>query len=383
MKHGARPPALRATLPLLAVVAAGALGAACGAGRPAAVTTTTTLPPLPPVVVALVTRIGAASSLGSGDTVVPVDVTAGSGSGPAAPIRVGAFPDAIAVAPGGAFAYVTSYAAGTLTPIDLATDTALPPIRVGNGPAGIAIAPDGKRAYVTDAGSSPLGDTVTPVDLETRTALAPITVGAGPQGIAITPDGSTAYVADAGAIVNGQVGPVGDTVTPIDLATRTALAPITVGNAPTAVVVAPDGSAVYVANASSGSVTPIPIGSGAAGTSMAVDGSPQALAFAAAGSSTLYVALAPSGVSAGGSLTAVSVVTGHVLRATGVCASPSGVAVTGATAWVTCTASGTIVPVDLRSGVKGAPISVGPGPYAIALTTRAQGGPASARSPSG
>ena len=369
---------LRAGGAVLATILAGAVCAACGGGAPVSVTTTTSLPPLPPEVVAYVTRIGSGPTLGSGDTVLPVDVTAGSGVGPSAPIRVGAFPDAIAVAPGGKVAYVTSYTEGTVTPIDLATGRALAPIHVGRGPAGIAITPDGRRAYVTEAGSSPIGHTVTPVDLATGRALAPIAVGPGPEGIAITPDGATAYVADAGAIVSGQVGGVGDTVTPIDLATGRALAPIPVGNAPVAVAVSPDGSAVYVANASSGSVSPVPVGSGAAAPPIAVAGSPQALAFAGGDSATLYVAVGSSGVARGGTLVPISTATGRAGRPTPVCAEPAGVADEPRTAPVKRITSARIVPVDLPSGTAGSPVAVGSGPYAIALATRPQG-PASAR----
>ena len=105
-------------------------------------------------------------------------------------------------------------------------------IAAGNGPAGIAITPNGEMAYVSDAGTAPIGNTVTPINLVTKKPLPPITVGDGPQGIAIPPDGKTAYVADAGAIVSGQSGPVGKTVTPSNLATGRALPPIPVGNGP-------------------------------------------------------------------------------------------------------------------------------------------------------
>jgi len=54
----------------------------------------------------------------------------------------------------------------------------------------IAIAPNGRIAYVTNYANS----TVTPIDLSTDAARAPIEVGGAPYGVAITSDGRTAVV---------------------------------------------------------------------------------------------------------------------------------------------------------------------------------------------
>ena len=364
----------RRRLPILAAAGLALGAAACGGGKAAAPTTTTRpLPPLPPQVVAYVTLIGTGSSLGLGDGVDEVDVTSGVAGAITGRVHVGAFPDAVAIVPGGTTAYVTSYSANSVTPIDVATGKAGKAIPAGDGPAGIAIAPDGKTAYVTDAGTSPIGDTVTPIDLVTGKALPPITVGDGPQGIAITPNGKLAFVADAGAIVTGQSGPYGDTVTPIDLVTGKALPPITVGNAPVAVAISPDGSTVEVANQNSGSVTPISVFSRTAGSPVPVDGAPQALAFGSGESSLVYAAVAPSAVAKGGDVTPISVANGTAGTPVKVCKDPSGLAVRGGTAWVTCLSSGAIEPVDLHARTTGAAVAVPGGPYAIALVSRPQG----------
>src|SRR6516162_1036340 len=100
-----------------------------------------------------------------------------------------------------ATAYVpTAYVlggSGTVTPIPIATNTALRPIRLGKrrSPCAIATTPDGKTAYVASYGPGPavLG-TVTPIRTATNTALRPVKVGPGPCAIAITPNGKTAYV---------------------------------------------------------------------------------------------------------------------------------------------------------------------------------------------
>ena len=51
------------------------------------------------------------------------------------------------------------------------------PISVGTEPNGITITPNGTTAYVADSGSN----TVTPINIATDTAGTPITVGTGPS----------------------------------------------------------------------------------------------------------------------------------------------------------------------------------------------------------
>ncbi|HLX78183.1 MAG TPA: PKD domain-containing protein, partial [Acidimicrobiales bacterium] len=97
---------------------------------------------------------------------------------------------------------------------------------VGNNPEGIAITPDGGTAYVSNDGSS----TVTPIDLATNTAGTAIPVGGAPVGLAVTPDGRTAYVAI----------PSNNTVVPINTSTNTAGVAIPVGNGPSAIAITPD-----------------------------------------------------------------------------------------------------------------------------------------------
>ena len=87
-----------------------------------------------------------------------------------------------------------------MTPIQTATNTALPPIKVGGWPLAIAITPDGKTAYVVNQDSG----TVTPIRIATNTALPPIRTGGNPFEIAITPDGKTAYV----SLVTAEVVPI-------------------------------------------------------------------------------------------------------------------------------------------------------------------------------
>ena len=198
--------------------------------------------------------------------------------------------------------------------------------------------------------------------MQTDRAESPITVGAGPQAIAISPDGKTAYVTDAGAVVTGQSGAIGDTVTPIDLSTKTALAPITVGNGPIGIAI--DGGTAYVANSGSESVSPIDLANRSAGAAISVGGVPAALA---ADGGTVWVAVGGRSSSAAGSLVPIAVSSDTTGSAVIVGASPSAVAIAQHKAWVVC--SGSIVPVKL-SGAKPAAehaVAVAGGPYALAL----------------
>src|SRR5881275_2892621 len=103
-------------------------------------------------------------------------------------------------------AYVANWGAGTVTPINTATNAVGAPISVGGSPAGVAITPDGNTAYVANYSSN----TVTPIRLSSNTAGSAIAVGFGPAWVAITPDGKTAYVANYGS----------NTVTPITVASN-------------------------------------------------------------------------------------------------------------------------------------------------------------------
>ena len=70
---------------------------------------------------------------------------------------------------------------------------------------------------------------MTPIATATNTAGAPITVGGAPRAIAITPNGKTAYVLNYGS----------GTVTPIATRTNTAGRSIRVGSDPSAIAITP------------------------------------------------------------------------------------------------------------------------------------------------
>jgi DNA-binding beta-propeller fold protein YncE len=88
----------------------------------------------------------------------------------------------MAFTPNGKTGYVTTNL-GTVIPISTATSKPGKPIKVTLSPDGIAITPGGKTAYVSD----PVLNTVTPVNLATRTVLRAIRSVPGPLAVVITP----------------------------------------------------------------------------------------------------------------------------------------------------------------------------------------------------
>jgi YVTN family beta-propeller protein len=251
----------------------------------------------------------------------------------------------IAPIAGPATAYVVSFGAGTVTPIDVATGRAGTAIQPGNSPWSIAITPDGRTAYVAGYSGG-----VTPVDLATGRVGTPIPVGGGMDAIAITPDGRTAYVAH------------NDGVTPIDLATGRAgtLIPVNLGNNGKAIAITPDGMTAYAMSFAAGSVTPIDLATGRAGTPIQVD-------------TAIAIAITPDGrtayVAADG-LTPIDLATGFVGTPIQAGDATWAVAITpdGKTAYVADFGNGSVTPVDLATGSAGTPIHVGGNPDAIAIT---------------
>ena len=108
---------------------------------------------------------------------------------------------------------------GSVSVINLVTNTVSAPLPVGSQPAGVAITPDGTRAYVANFGSN----SVYVINTATNTVVAPpIPVGSHPVGVATTADGTRAYVANWGS----------GTVSVVDTASNTVVNTIQVGSAP-------------------------------------------------------------------------------------------------------------------------------------------------------
>lgn len=294
---------------------------------------------------------------GDGNSVTPIDTATNT---PGKSIKVGTGPDAIAIAPNGATAYVVNsgngVGNGTVTPISTATGKPGKPIKVGYDPDAIAITPNGATAYVVNH------NTVTPISTATRKPGKPIKVGTGPDAIAITPNGATAYVADAGT-VNALDG----TVTPIQIATDRPGAAISVDGDPAGIAITPNGATAYVSNGG-GYVTPIDTATNRAGKFFQIDYGtgfdPGAIAITPNGS-TAYLAN-----SAANTVVPIATATNAVGRTITVGNGPSAIVVSasGSTAYVANSQDDTVSPIATATGRPGKPIKVGSFPVAIAVT---------------
>jgi len=144
-----------------------------------------------------------------------------------------ASPVGTAVRGDGSIAYV-SVVNGTVLVIDTATNTATATIGVGSSPVGLAVTPDGTHLYVCNRGS----DTVSVVDTATNAVTQNIAFpnGSGPISIAFKLDGSLAYVSNSG----------NSTVSVLNPATNTITATISVPAGTNQIAVTPDGGHAYV-----------------------------------------------------------------------------------------------------------------------------------------
>lgn len=168
-----------------------------------------------------------------------------------ATIAVGQNPSGIAVTPDSAFAYVANNnnvslpGQDTVSVLNLANNTLQQTISDSsfNEPYTVTINRTGTKAYVTNSNSS----TVTLINIATNTVLGTIEGFDGPSGFVITPDGNYAYVNNYGGPIVGSGN--GTTVRVVNLNTDTIVGPpITVGQAPAAMAMTPDGAYVYVAS---------------------------------------------------------------------------------------------------------------------------------------
>jgi YVTN family beta-propeller protein len=265
-------------------------------------------------------------------------------------------------------AYVTNTYGDSVTPIDVATNTAGSAIPAGPNPYGIAITPDGATAYV--ANNAEPGPSVTPIDLATNTAGPAIPVGGFATEIAVSPDDRTAYV------VTDTNGGFPTSVTPIDVATDTAGNPINLdpsrGSA-IDVAITPDSQTAYVAanrDPLSGTVTPITLATRHVGTAIQLPGpGVESVAVTPDGSTVWALSISPPN----DTLTPIDVHTNTVGTAISVaanvgCQGFAALAITpdGRKAYVSDPCANLVVPVDLVTQTVGTPIPMGA--YGIAIT---------------
>jgi hypothetical protein len=172
----------------------------------------------------------------------------------------------------------------------------------------------------------------------------PIGVGLFPA--ALTYDGTSVWVA------NGSEG----SVQRIPVASGIPGPPIPVGGFPEALAF--DGANIWVANANDDTIQKIPVATGVPGAPIAVGGQPDALVFDGA---NLWVANSDDET-----IQKIPVATGVPSSPIGVGGTPLALAFDGASVWV-ANYEGTVRRVPVTTGVPGPPIVVGSKPYGIAF----------------
>jgi predicted alpha-1,2-mannosidase len=223
-------------------------------------------------------------------------------------------------------------------------DPAMVPVRVARAGQMIPL------AYVLNY----RGSSVTPVDLATEAAGAPIAAGKRPEDAVVSRDGRRVYVADEGDTV----------VSVIDAENETLMARVKVGRAPTGVAITPDGKTVWVANGRDGSVQPIDTSTLKAGKAIRVGRFPVGVVMSHDGA-TLYTLDAGSN-----SVTPVNLRTRMAEAPITVGPRPSGGVIThdGKRLYVTDSNSNSVTLIDLASRKVLSTIPVGVRPRAIAIT---------------
>jgi YVTN family beta-propeller protein len=158
----------------------------------------------------------------------------------------------------GSKAYVTNSNSSTITIIDTASNTVIGVIGGFDGPSGMVITPDGNTAYVNNYGGpegvgSGNGTTVSVVNLNTNSVVgSPITVGLAPAALAMTPDGQFVYVAN---YVDGNQGT--GTISVIRTSDNTVVSTINGFFGPFAIAITPNGKYALVTNFGSNNFAPI------------------------------------------------------------------------------------------------------------------------------
>ncbi len=166
-------------------------------------------------------------------------------------------PYTVTISPDGDTAYVTNSNSTTITIINIGANEVIGVVGGFDGPSGMAITPDGSTAYINNYGGpeglgSGNGTTVRVLDLHTNTFVGtPITVGLAPAALAITPDGKHVYVVN---YVDGN--PNTGTISVIETTHNTVVTTIPGFSGPFGIAITPNGKYAYVANFGSNNFAP-------------------------------------------------------------------------------------------------------------------------------
>ncbi|OBJ45274.1 hypothetical protein A5630_14125 [Mycolicibacterium mucogenicum] len=233
-------------------------------------------------------------------------------------------------------------------------------ISVGTNPGAEVVGGDG-RLYVANTGSNTVSviNTTTGkrIDANPSWFSQDISVGTAPTALALSPDGTRLYVANSGSGTVSVINTVG--YKRIDANPSTSSKDITVGTAPSALTVGGDGR-LYVANKGSGTVSVVDPTTYSVTDTIGVGGQPTALAV---GTGKVYVANQGSNT--------VSVIDTSTLGVTGIAVgtAPTALALgTGGKLYV-ASQNGTLSTIDTATDtVLPAVIAVGPSPSSVAVS---------------
>lgn len=149
-------------------------------------------------------------------------------------------PDSVAVRPDGQYAYVTNTYNSSVSIFNTNTNAISGKIyiakTVGTGPEGISITPNGQYAYIANEGENP--GSVSVINLNTNTVLKNITTAGSPGAVFITPNGQLVYVVSGSAEIT-----VINTSTNIDIQN---ISGSLLGASPDPICVDPAGDTGYV-----------------------------------------------------------------------------------------------------------------------------------------
>lgn len=148
----------------------------------------------------------------------------------------------LAVAPGGGKVWTANVGSGTVTELDLRTNSAVRTIQVGPGSEGAALSPDGRRIWAASMGR----DSTYVFDTGTGARVAAVATPGHAYRVAVSPDGRRAIIP----------APELDLVRVIDTATMRETT-IAVPGGPGGAVFSADGRTVYVPVMNTGQVAVI------------------------------------------------------------------------------------------------------------------------------
>lgn len=252
------------------------------------------------------------------------------------------------------FAYIPNSANGTVSVIDIATNTVVATAAVGIFPTAVAVNLGGTRAYIANQNT---GD-VSVIDTSTNTVVATIGVGSGLDAIALNPAGTLAYATSGGT---------SGSVSVIDTATNTVTAVVGVGAYPQSVAVTPDGARLYVPNQNSDSVSVIATATNAVSTITLPPGTrPYGVAFNPSGTRAYVTSWGLPGISG---ISVIDTASDTVVTTVGLVSGAYGIAVNpaGTLAYVTQFDANVVIVLDLATNTIVTGIVGGVGPYGIAL----------------